>query len=92
MSYLTFVKYLHLCIWTCRKVQKNTHLDIKRRFFFSLGPHLWHMEVPRLGVEAEPQLPAYTTAIATQHSSHVCDLRFSMRPHWLLNPLSGARD
>ena len=21
--------------------------------FFFLGPHLWHMEVPRLGVEAE---------------------------------------
>ena len=22
-------------------------------FFFSLGPHPWHMEVPRLGVESE---------------------------------------
>ena len=29
-----------------------------------LGPHLRHMEVPRLGVEMEPQLPAYTTATA----------------------------
>ena len=33
-------------------------------FFFSflLGPHWWHMEVPRLGVESELQLPAYATA------------------------------
>ena len=32
------------------------------------------MEVPRLGVELELQLPAYTTAIATQDPSHVWDL------------------
>ena len=31
-------------------------------FFFQL--HLWHMEVPRLGVESELQLPTYTTATA----------------------------
>ena len=31
---------------------------------FFLGLHLWHMEVPRLGVESELQLPAYTTATA----------------------------
>ena len=34
-------------------------------FFFPLsflGPHLRHMEVPRLGVESELQLPTYTTA------------------------------
>ena len=30
--------------------------------FFFLGPHLWHMEVPRLRVKSELQLPAYTTA------------------------------
>ena len=29
-----------------------------------LGLHLWHMEVPRLGVQLELQLPAYTTATA----------------------------
>ena len=37
--------------------------------FFFLGPHLWHMEVPRLGVDSELQLLAYTTA--TQDPSHV---------------------
>ena len=34
-------------------------------FFFLFGPHLWHMEIPRLGVESELQLPAYTIAPAT---------------------------
>ena len=35
---------------------------------FFLGPHLQHMEVPRLGLELELQLPAYTTATATARS------------------------
>ena len=30
-----------------------------QRLFF-LGPHQWHMEVPRLGVELELKLPAST--------------------------------
>ena len=34
-------------------------------FFFFLGLHPWHMEVPRLGIESELQLSAYTTATAT---------------------------
>ena len=43
-------------------------------FFFSffLGPHLWHMEIPRLGFEAElpnpqpqqPQIPAISVNYA----------------------------
>ena len=32
--------------------------------FAILGPHPQHMEVPRLGVESELQLPAYTIATA----------------------------
>ena len=31
--------------------------------FFFLRLHLWHMEVPRLGVEPELQLPATATAM-----------------------------
>ena len=31
--------------------------------FFFLGPHLQHVEVPRLGVKLELQLPATVTAI-----------------------------
>ena len=46
-------------------------------FLAFLGPHLWHMEVPRPGVELELELPAYTTATATGDPSHVCDLYHS---------------
>ena len=50
------------------------------------------MEVPRLGVELELQLPAYATATAMPDLSHVCDLHHSSRPHWILNPLIKAGD
>ena len=33
-------------------------------YFCLLGPHPQHIKVPRLGVESELQLPAYTTATA----------------------------
>jgi len=32
--------------------------------FVFLGSHQWHMEVPRLGVKSELQLPFYATATA----------------------------
>ena len=44
-----------------------------------LGPHWWRMEVPRLGVELELQLLAYTTATATWDPSHIWDLHHSSR-------------
>jgi len=50
------------------------------------------MEVPRLGVESELQLPAYATAIATQDPSRVFDLCHSSQQRQILNPLSEARD
>ena len=46
-------------------------------FFFFLGLHQWHMEVPRLSVELELQLLAYTSATAMPDLSHVCDLHHS---------------
>ena len=42
-------------------------------FLFLLWPHLWHMEVPGLGVELELQLQVYTTDIATPNLSLICD-------------------
>ena len=60
--------------------------------FFFLGPHLQHMEVPGLGVESELQLSAYTTAMATPDPSCICDLLHSSWQHWILNPLTKARD
>ena len=39
-----------------------------------LGPYPWHMDVPRLGVKSELQLPA-TTATAIPDLSRICDYR-----------------
>ena len=50
------------------------------------------MEVPRLGVKTELQLPAYTTATATWDLSRICDLHRSSQQHWIFNPMSKARD
>ena len=60
--------------------------------FLSFLPHVRPMEVPRLGIQPEIQLPANTTATATQDLSHVCDLYHSSRQHQSLNPLNKARD
>ena len=43
-------------------------------YFCFLGLHSQHMEIPRLGVESELQLLAYTIATATQDLSCICDL------------------
>ena len=53
---------------------------------------MWHMEVPRLGVELELQLLAYTAATAMHDPSHICDLYYSSGQRQILNPLSGAGD
>ena len=50
------------------------------------------MEVPRLAVQSELQLPAYTTAIATSDLGCVCDLHHSSWQCQILNPLSEARN
>ena len=50
------------------------------------------MEVLRLGVELELQLPAYTTVTAMRDPSHICDLPHHLRQRWILDPLSEARD
>ena len=39
-----------------------------------LGPHLRHLDVPRLEVESELQLLAYTRATATRDPTCVCNL------------------
>ena len=50
------------------------------------------MDVPRLGIQSELQLPAHTTAAAMPDLSHVCDLHHSLRQHQILDTLSKARD
>ena len=59
-------------------------------FFGFVGLHLQHMEISRLGVKTELQLPAYPTATATGHLSCICNLRW-IRQCQILNPLSEVR-
>ena len=66
--------------------------NCRRVLFVFLGKHLWHMEVPRLGIKLELQLPVYTTATATRDPCHVCDLHYSSQQYWILNPPSEAGD
>ena len=81
------------------------NLDLKHRRFiyfylfyfiflsFALsGPHPWHMEVPRLGIQSELQSPAYTRAAAMPDPSLVYNLHHSSRQCRILNPPSKARD
>ena len=60
--------------------------------FCSLGPHPWHVEVPRLGVQSELQLLSFATATATSETSCICHLYHSLRQCWILKPLSRAGD
>ena len=61
-------------------------------FFCFLGPHLQHMEVPRLGVKSQQQLQAYATATEKPDLSCICDLHHSSWQHQILNPLSETKD
>ena len=63
----------------------NTHqnlLSFVVVVFLGLCPE--QMEVPRLGVELELQLPAYTTAAAMPDLSRICDLNHSSWEHQIL--------
>ena len=59
-------------------------------FVCFLGPHPGHVEVPRLGVESELQLPAYATATPMPDPSCICSLHHSSWQPWILNPPSRA--
>ena len=61
-------------------------------FFCFLRPPLWRMEIPRRGVELQPQRPAYTRATATPGLSCIRDLHHGSWQHCSLNPPSKTRD
>ena len=50
------------------------------------------MEVPRLGVESELELPAYTTVTGTWDLSCLYDLHNSSPQHQILKQVIKARD
>ena len=60
--------------------------------FVSLRPHLGHREVPRLWVQWELELLAYTKATSKSDASHVCELHHNSWQHWILNPLKEGRN
>ena len=81
--------------WQKKKKKKSIFHYVKFIpifFFFFLWLNLGHMEVPRLGVYLELQLPAYATITATWNPSHICNLYHSSRQCLILNPLSKAGD
>ena len=55
------------------------NLNFPFNFFFFLGLHLQCMEVPKLVVKSELQLPAYTTATAKPDLSRICNLHHNAR-------------
>ena len=57
-----------------------------------LGFFVFFMEVSRLEVELELQLPAYTTATAMRDLNHIFDLHHTSQQCQILNPLSEAKD
>ena len=79
-------------IWWVSSLPPPFLFYFKNFFVLFLGPHLQHMEVPRLGVESELQPLAYATVTATLDLSCICDLHYSSCQCWILNALSKARD
>ena len=50
------------------------------------------MKVPRLGIESELQVLAYTTATEMRDPSHIYNLHHSSQQCQILNPPNEARD
>ena len=69
-------------------VPLKTHfptITLKIFFVWFLGPHLRQMEVLRLEVEKELQLPAYDTATAKADPGCICHLHPGSRQPRILN-------
>ena len=73
------------------KLTCKLSLGAQMIWFFVCLFLLFRATLQAYGVQRELQLPAYTTAIATQVLSPVFDLHQSSRQCWILNPLSNAR-
>ena len=90
-----FFDILIFTLYSCRMIFDVFLLKKIFFFFFNfLGPLMLHMEVPRIGVESELQLLAYTTATAMQDPGCICNLHHSSwqcHSH-IPDPVSNARD
>ena len=84
---------LESLLWVLLGICPETQICLFVCFLFlSFAATLWHMEVPRLGVESKRQLLAYAAAMATPDASCFWDLHRSLHQHRILSPLSKARD
>ena len=88
---LTLGAYLECCFLLCKACSAFSLFFF---FFFGLflGLPLGHMEVPRLEVKSQPQLPVQATATVSQDLSHVCDLHHHSHQCRNLNSLRKVRD
>ena len=76
LTTMNMLSYFYSSSITCCR-RWNYISSIFYFYFCILGPHLWHTEVPRLGVESELQLLACATATAMPDLRHICDLHHS---------------
>ena len=84
---------LHIFIDTFMYINIYNHLyTYIQILLFPFYSYMRHMEAPRLGVQSELHLPAYTTATATWDPSCICDLHHSLQQWRILNPLSRVRN
>ena len=74
ISSYTIPNFITYYVWFWVSHLTLLGLNVTFFFFVFLGPHARRMKVPRLGVQLEPQLPAYATATATPDPSHVFNL------------------
>ena len=79
----------------CMPFMSVNHLSPHQIFFFCLffqgcTHGIWRFPVSRIGVKSELQPLVYATAM--QDLSCLCDLHHSSWQHWMLKPLSEARD
>ena len=86
---MTFIFIIVNDVWFCFILLCSAFVLL---FLSFLELHPWHLEIPRLGVQSELQLPAYTTATATPDLSHIPDPHHSSQQRRILNSLSKARD
>ena len=70
--------------------QVSFFLSVFLSFVF-LGPHLQHMEVPRLGIKSKLQLSATATATVIWDTSHVCNLYHTTAQDNARSPTHWAR-
>ena len=86
--YSFFFISIYLSIYLSIYIDLYRSIYLSNYLFCFLGPHPWHMEIPRLGIKLE----MLATATATPDLSWVCKQHHSSLQHWIPNPLSKARD